>query len=146
AEQVLRASGLPVTVVRSTQFHTFLDDLLRQQRHGPLLAIPSGWRIQPVDVDEVATYLWQVARAEPSPGVLEFAGPEELTSKDLAKLWASTWIDEHPEEVVPKPRVLPLPVPGKLAKAFKKGLALPGPEATLGRTTYEQHLRDQSLS
>ena len=146
AEQVLLGSGLPVTIVRATQFHTFLDDLLRQQRHGPLLAIPSGWRIQPVDVDEVAAYVWEVALGEPGHDVLEMAGPQEIGSRDLARLWASTWIEEHPEEVAPKPRVLPLPVPGKLAKAFKQGLALPGPGAHLGTVTYAQHLEAQLLA
>jgi uncharacterized protein YbjT (DUF2867 family) len=140
AEQVLRASGVPLTVVRSTQFYSFLDGLLEERRHGPLLAIPGGWRVQPVDVDEVAEYLWQVALGDPHADGREFAGPEVLGSNAIAKLWAQYWIAEHTEEVSPKPRVMPLRVPGKLSASFRKGLALPGPDAVLGTTTYAEHL------
>src|SRR4051812_37305217 len=49
AEQVLLASGLPVTLLRATQFHDFVDLLLGQARRGPVLPVPMGWRVQPVD-------------------------------------------------------------------------------------------------
>jgi uncharacterized protein YbjT (DUF2867 family) len=146
AEQVLRASGLPLTIVRSTQFHTFLDDLLRERRHGPLLAIPGGWRVQPVDINEVAEVVWETALGEPTNDVFEVAGPAEIGSKEIARLWAETWIEGHPEEVAPKPRVLPVPLPGKLSNAFKDGLALPGPDARLCSTTYAQHLEQAAGS
>ena len=57
AEQVLLASGLPVTLLRVTQFHDFVDDLLDTARRGPVLPVPMGWRVQPVDVGEVAAHL-----------------------------------------------------------------------------------------
>ena len=50
AEQVLLASGLPVTLLRVTQFHEFVDVLLDTARRGPVLPVPMGWRAQPVDV------------------------------------------------------------------------------------------------
>lgn len=140
AEQVFRVSGLPLTIIRSTQFHTFLDDLLRERRHGPLLAIPGGWRVQPIDVDELAEVVWETALADPVNDLREVAGPAEIGSKEIARLWVDTWIEEHPEEVAPKPRVVPVPLPGKLSNAFKEGLALPRPDARLCRTTYAKHL------
>ncbi len=48
AEQVFLGSGLPVTVVRATQFHSFVDDMLRMARRGPVLPVPSGWQFAPV--------------------------------------------------------------------------------------------------
>src|SRR4051812_49628040 len=47
AEQVLLASGLPVTLLRITQFHHFVDELLGTARRGPVLPVPMGWRVPP---------------------------------------------------------------------------------------------------
>ena len=60
AEQVLLASGLPVTLLRVTQFHDFVDFLLDTARRGPVLPVPMGWRVQPVDVGEVAQHVTEV--------------------------------------------------------------------------------------
>src|SRR4051794_38943090 len=56
AEQVLLASGLPVTLLRVTQFHDFVDFLLDTARRGPVVPVPMNWRVQPVDVGEVAAH------------------------------------------------------------------------------------------
>jgi uncharacterized protein YbjT (DUF2867 family) len=140
AEQVLRASGIPLTIVRSTQFHSFVDELFLERRRGPLVAVPSGWRLQPVDTDEVAEHLWQIALGEPTDEVREFAGPEELASQDVARLWAEQWYAEHRVEAARRPRVVPVRLPGKASAAFRKGHALPGLDAVLGRATYAEHL------
>ena len=80
AEQVLLASGLPVTLVRVTQYFHFVDFLLDTARRGPVLPVPMGWRVQPVDVGEVAQHLVTVAAAPPAGGVVEYGGPEELSA------------------------------------------------------------------
>src|SRR3712207_1330681 len=82
AEQVLLASGLPVTLLRVTQFHDFVDLLLDTARRGPVLPVPMGWRVQPVDVGEVAVHLADVVRRPPTGGVVEYGGPEELSAAD----------------------------------------------------------------
>jgi len=131
AEQVLLASGLPVTLLRVTQFHDFVDELLDMARRGPLLPVPMGWRAQPVDVGEVAGYVTEVCAAPPAGGVLEFGGPEELSAADLARSWAAAR--------APGTHVVATPVPGKLSTAFRDGAALPSGGAR-GRRTYGQHL------
>ena len=89
AEQVLLASGLPVTLLRVTQFHDFVDVLLDSARRGPVLPVPMGWRAQPVDVGEVAAPRPEVVPQPASGGVVEYGGPEELTAADLARAWAA---------------------------------------------------------
>ena len=133
AEQVLLASGLPVTLLRVTQFHDFVDLLLDTARRGPVLPVPMGWRAQPVDVGEVAAHLAEVAAAPPSGGVVEYGGPEELTAADLARAWAAAR--------APGTHVVATPVPGKLGAAFRDGAALPAGGAR-GHRTYAQHLAD----
>ncbi len=131
AEQVLLASGLPVTLLRVTQFHDFVDLLLDTARRGPVLPVPMGWRVQPVDVGEVAGHIAELCAAPPTGGVVEFGGPEELSAADLARAWAGAR--------APGTHVVATPVPGKLSTAFRDGAALTsgGPR---GRRTYAQHL------
>jgi uncharacterized protein YbjT (DUF2867 family) len=132
AEQVLLASGLPVTLLRVTQFHEFVDFLLDSARRGPVLPVPMGWRVQPVDVGEVAAHVADVVGRPPAGGVVEYGGPEELSAADLARAWAAVR--------APGAHVVATPVPGKLGAALRDGAALPS-GGERGRRTYGDHLR-----
>jgi len=131
AEQVLLASGLPVTLLRVTQFHDFVDFLLDSAKRGPVLPVPMGWRVQPVDVGEVAAQLSEVVARPPSGGVVEFGGPEDLSAADLARAWVAAR--------APGTHVVATPVPGKMSAAVRDGAALPSGGAR-GRRTYAEHL------
>ncbi|MGY1668274.1 SDR family oxidoreductase [Geodermatophilus sp. SYSU D00696] len=133
AEQVLLASGLPVTLVRISQFHHFVDEMLATARRGPVLPVPMGWQAAPVDVGEAAAFLAEVASAPPTGDVVEFGGPEELSAAELARAWAAAR--------EPSVRVVATPLPGRLSAAFREGGVLPGPRAPRGRRTYAEHLR-----
>ncbi|RFU19625.1 SDR family oxidoreductase [Geodermatophilus marinus] len=130
-EQVLLASGLPVTLLRITQFHDFVDQLLETARRGPVLPVPMGWRAQPVDVGEAAAHTAEVAAAGPAGDVVEYAGPEVLTAAEMARAWAAAR--------EPGVHVVATPVPGRLSTAFRDGGALPTGGAR-GRRTYAEHL------
>lgn len=132
AEQVLAASGLPVTLLRATQFHGFVDQLLGMAHRGPVLPVPRGWRLAPVDAGEVAAHIAELAGASASGGVVEFGGPDDRFAAELAQEWA----DRH----APETRVLALPVPGRLSTAVRDGAAVPSGGAR-GRRTYAEHLR-----
>lgn len=131
AEQVLLASGLPVTLLRVTQFHEFVDFLLDTARRGPVLPVPMGWRLQPVDIGEVAAHVVELAGGPPSGGVVEFGGPEELSAADVARTWAGVR--------APGTHVVATPVPGKLSAAFRDAAAVPTTGAR-GHRTYAQHV------
>jgi uncharacterized protein YbjT (DUF2867 family) len=133
AEQVLRASGLPVTLLRVTQFHDFVDELLDMARRGPVLPVPMGWRVQPVDIGDVAAHIVEVVGRPPAGGLVEYGGPEELTAADLARTWAAAR--------APGAHVVATPVPGKLGAAFRDGAAVPS-GGERGHRTYAEHLRD----
>jgi uncharacterized protein YbjT (DUF2867 family) len=133
AEQVLLASGLPVTLARITQFHPFVDELLSTARRGPVLPVPMGWQAAPVDVAEAAAWLTDVAGRPPAGDVVEFGGPEVLTAAELARAWTAAR--------EPNVHVVSTPLPGRLSSAFREGGVLPGPRAEHGQRTYAQHLR-----
>jgi uncharacterized protein YbjT (DUF2867 family) len=131
AEQVLLGSGLPVTLLRATQFHDFVDFLLDQARRGPVLPVPMGWRVQPVDAGEVAAHVTELAAGPPARGVVEYGGPEEHSAADLARMWAGAR--------APGAHVVATPVPGRLSAALRDGAAVPTGGAR-GRRTYAEHL------
>ncbi|SDD06339.1 Uncharacterized conserved protein YbjT, contains NAD(P)-binding and DUF2867 domains [Geodermatophilus telluris] len=137
AEQVLLASGLPVTLARITQFHPFVDELLATARRGPVLPVPMGWQAAPVDVAEAAGFLTEVVAGPPLGDVVEFGGPEALSAADLARLWVAAR--------EPNVHVVSTPLPGRLSAAFREGGVLPSPGAARGRRTYAEHLRGQHL-
>jgi uncharacterized protein YbjT (DUF2867 family) len=120
-----------VTLLRVTQFHDSVDSLLDSARRGPILPVPMGWRVQPVDVGDVAAHLADVVGRAPTGGVLEYGGPEDLSAADLARAWAAVR--------APGAHVVATPVPGRLGSAFRDGAAVPtGGER--GRRTYIEHL------
>ena len=132
AEQVLLASGLPVTLLRMTQFHDFVDELLGTAKRGPVLPVPMGWLTRPVDVGEAADHVASWVGAAPTGGVVEFGGPEELSAADLARAWAAAR--------EPGTHVVVTPLPGRLSAAVRDGAAVPTGGAR-GRRTYAEHLR-----
>jgi uncharacterized protein YbjT (DUF2867 family) len=132
AEQVLLASGLPVTLLRVTQFHDFVEFLLETARRGPVLPVPMGWRVQPVDVGEAAAHVVDVVARPPAGGVVEYGGPEDLSAAELARAWVAAR--------APGAYVVATPVPGKLGAAFRDGAALPT-SGERGRRTWVEHLQ-----
>ena len=53
AEQIVADSGLPWTTLRATQFHQLTLKTVTQMAKLPVIPVPSGFRFQPVDADEV---------------------------------------------------------------------------------------------
>ena len=94
-----------------------------------------GWRVQPVDVAEVAGHLVDLTAAAPTGGVVEFGGPEALTVAELARAWAGVR--------APRAHVVATPVPGRMSSAVRDGAALPDGGAR-GRRRYAEHLRDRA--
>jgi uncharacterized protein YbjT (DUF2867 family) len=121
---------VPFTVLRSTQFHSFVETFLRAQRRLPVLLAPA-FALQPIAADEVADRLVQLAGAEPAGRVPDIGGPEVRPVPDLARAWARASGTRRP--------VVPARLPGRMFRAYAAGHGLvPGP--AYGRTTFEEHL------
>src|ERR671920_1041136 len=65
-ERVVADSGLPWTTLRATQFHDLILMVAKQLAKLPVVPLPAGFRFQPVDADEVAARLVELALAEPA--------------------------------------------------------------------------------
>src|SRR4051794_36367139 len=61
AERVVADSGIPWTTLRATQFHDLSLLTVRQMAKLPVVPVPSGFQFQPVDTDEVAERLVELA-------------------------------------------------------------------------------------
>src|SRR6266498_17072 len=74
SERVVAGSGLPWTTLRATQFHDLILMVARALAKLPVIPGPAGSRFQPVDTDEVAARLVELALGEPAGLVPDPAG------------------------------------------------------------------------
>src|ERR1700748_2946326 len=74
-EDLIKASGIPYTIVRATQFFEFLGGIAQLSTVGQSVHLPPAlW--QPIAADDVASELAEVALRAPVNGIIELAGPE----------------------------------------------------------------------
>lgn len=131
AEDTIRAGGVPWSIVRATQFHEFVDRILRAAAKGPFLFVPKGMSDQPVAGSEVAERLAEIAAAVPTRSIEDFAGPDILTTDELAR----PWLQRRGE----RRRVVRVPIPGKAGAGFRAGFHL-SPSGRRGRQTWPDWL------
>jgi uncharacterized protein YbjT (DUF2867 family) len=125
-EQDVAASGLPWTVLRATQFHEFVLDLLGRLARLPVVPAPRGWRFQPVDVADVAARL--VAAVDDGPGgcLPDLGGPDVWTVAELARRYLRATGRRRP--------VVEVPVPGRLSAAWRDGAGIAPNGRSAGRS------------
>jgi uncharacterized protein YbjT (DUF2867 family) len=81
-ERLIKASGLPYTIVHSTQFMEFLSGIAQSGTVGDSVHL-SPAHVQPIASDDVADAMTDVALTAPINGTIEIAGPERLKLTDL---------------------------------------------------------------
>ena len=81
-ENLIRASGIPYTIVRSTQFMEFLGAIAASSAHGNTISISPGL-FQPIAADDVAAAVADAALAAPCNGIVEIAGPERAPFNEI---------------------------------------------------------------
>jgi uncharacterized protein YbjT (DUF2867 family) len=134
AERVVADSGLPWTTLRATQFHDLSLMTARQMARLPVIPVPTGFQIQPVDADEVAARLVELALGAPAGLVPDMAGPRVYGMAELIRSYV---------RARRKHRVLvPLRLPGKAARAFRAGANL-APDRAVGHRTWEGFLAER---
>jgi uncharacterized protein YbjT (DUF2867 family) len=137
AERVVADSGLPWTTLRATQFHDLLSTTARQMARLPVIPVPAGFRVQPVDAEEVADRLVELALGTPAGLVPDMAGPRVYEMAELLRAYLRAGGKRR--------RIVPIPLPGKAARAFRAGANL-APERAVGRRTWEEFLADRVSS
>ncbi|SHK59050.1 Uncharacterized conserved protein YbjT, contains NAD(P)-binding and DUF2867 domains [Pseudonocardia thermophila] len=75
AEQLVRESGVPFTILRATQFYEFLTTIADSCTAGDTVTLPDA-QLQPVAVADVQAALARIATGEPANRILDMAGPD----------------------------------------------------------------------
>ncbi len=83
-EELIRASGLPYTIVHSTQFFEFLGGIAASAGQDGTIALSPAF-IQPIASDDVAAALADVVLGAPVNGIVEIAGPDRFRLADLVR-------------------------------------------------------------
>jgi uncharacterized protein YbjT (DUF2867 family) len=81
-EKLIEASGIPYTIIRSTQFMEFLRGIADSSTEGNVVRLPPGL-FQPIAADDVAPVVAEVALAAPRNGIVEIAGPERAPFNEI---------------------------------------------------------------
>jgi uncharacterized protein YbjT (DUF2867 family) len=134
AERVVAESGLPWTILRATQFHDLSLVVMGQMAKLPVIPVPAGVRFQPVDTDEVAARLVELALGAPAGLVPDMAGPQVSSMAGLLRGYL---------RARGKHRLLvPVWLPGRAARAVRAGANLAPGRAT-GHRTWEEFLAER---
>ena len=83
-EKLIKASPIPYTIVRATQFFEFVGGIAQSATEGQTVRLPPVL-MQPIASDDVAAVVADAALAEPLNGTFELAGPEPIRQDDLVR-------------------------------------------------------------
>ncbi|NEU99183.1 SDR family oxidoreductase [Bradyrhizobium uaiense] len=82
-EMIVRESGVPYTIVRSTQFFEFLGGIAQEGTIGDTARLSTGF-LQPIASDDVADFVTDAALSAPVNGIIEISGPDRMRLCDFA--------------------------------------------------------------
>src|SRR5437764_769652 len=83
-ENLIKASPIPYTIVRATQFFEFVRGIAQSATEGQTVRLPAAL-MQPIVSDDVADFMVEVALAEPMNGTVDLAGPEPIRQDELVR-------------------------------------------------------------
>jgi uncharacterized protein YbjT (DUF2867 family) len=135
-ERLALSGPVPASVVRATQFFDFAAQLVGWTRRGQSAALPP-LLIQPVAVTDVADVLVEVAVGEPVNGSCELAGPETQDLVDMARRTLAA--RGEPLRLIPTWR-------SRYGVEMAGEMLLPGPDARIAPTTFDEWLTTQTRS
>ncbi len=99
-ENLIKASAIPYTIVRATQFFEFVKQIADYSTEGNQVHMPPGL-IQPMAADDVASALETIATSSPVNGTVEIGGPQAFQLDALIRRALAAYQD--PREVLSDP-------------------------------------------
>jgi uncharacterized protein YbjT (DUF2867 family) len=130
-EELIKASSIPYTIVRATQFFEFVGGIAQAATEGQAVRVPPAL-MQPIAADDVAAAVAEVALAEPLNGTLDLAGPEPIRQDDLVREFLKATGDAR--TVIADPKALYWGV------SVNDQSLTPGDHPRLGPTRFEDWL------
>ncbi|MDR7160131.1 NAD(P)H-binding protein [Arthrobacter sp. BE255] len=130
-EEEVRGGDIPWTILRATQFHEFVTQVLGRTSLGPVVLVPR-FKTQPIAAAEVAEALVHAAEVGPQRRLPDLGGPKAERLKNL--------VDRYLRKSGKKRLVLEFTAPGPLWKAMRSGALLPAAGAAVGRQSFDEWL------
>lgn len=137
AETTVEESDIPTTIVRATQFHLFVAELLDVVAKLPVWPLPTKIQIQPIDVGEVADAIVDHATLTASGRTDPVGGPAIHSVGELARAYRAARGLRRP--------IVRVPIPGATVAAFRAGDAT-CPDHRVGTVTREEWLTERDAS
>jgi uncharacterized protein YbjT (DUF2867 family) len=131
-EKLIKASPIPYTIVRATQFFEFVGSIAQLATEGQTVRVPPVL-MQPIAADDVAAVVADVALTAPLNGTVEVAGPEPIRQDDLVRQFLNATGDAR--TVTADPQALYYGI------AVNDQSLTPGDHPRLGPTRFEDWLR-----
>jgi uncharacterized protein YbjT (DUF2867 family) len=131
-EKLVKASGTPYTIVRSTQFMEFLGGIAATSMQDDVVRLAPGL-FQPIASDDVAAFVAEAALAAPRNETIEIAGPERAPFNEYVARYLKAVGDPH--EVVCDPTAR------YFGGVVEEKSLVPLGEARLGGITLDEWLR-----
>jgi uncharacterized protein YbjT (DUF2867 family) len=91
-EKLIKASPIPYTIVRATQFFEFVGGIAQSATEGQTVRLPHTL-FQPIVSDDVAAALADVAVEQPLNSTIELAGPEAVHLDDIVQQFLNATAD-----------------------------------------------------
>ena len=131
-ENLIKASGIPFTIVHATQFFEFVKSITKSATGGSTIRV-SSVLMQPMASDDVAAAVAEVALGQPVNGMIEIAGPDQIRQDELIQQYLSATGDAR--KVVTDAKA------GYFGIAVNDQSLVPGDNPRLGPTHYEDWLK-----
>lgn len=93
-EELIKASKIPYTILRATQFFEFVEGIINSGDEGGAIRL-SPALIQPVAADDICAVLADLAVGAPVNGTVEIGGPDRFPLDDLARKFLATRGDKR---------------------------------------------------
>lgn len=135
-ENLIKASAIPHTIVRATQFFEFFKDIADVSTEGKTVHLPPVL-IQPMAADDVASAVARAALGEPVNGTIEVGGPEKFRLDEFIRLGLAAQKDGRQVIADPSARYYGISV--------KERTLIPEPDAKLGTIRFNDWLAQDNL-
>jgi uncharacterized protein YbjT (DUF2867 family) len=103
-EQLIKASGVPYTIVRATQFMEFLGAIAGSSVADGTIRLPGGL-FQPIAADDVAAVMAETATAVPRNATFDIAGPDRAPFDRIIARYLDAVGDTRPVMRDPRPAI-----------------------------------------
>jgi len=93
-ENLIKASGIPFTIVHATQFFEFVKSIAQSKTDDSTIRL-SSVLMQPIVSDDVAAAVAEMALEQPINGMFEVAGPDRIRQDELVRQYLSATGDSR---------------------------------------------------